>query len=254
MAADFDWSRFADLPTIPRHVAIIMDGNNRWARQKHLKGVAGHRAGVRALQLVVEGCARAGVDVLTLFAFSSENWQRPDDEVSGLLDLFSWALTKEIEKLARNDLQFIMIGDRTGFPNAIQRRISEAEARTANNQGMKVVVAANYGGRWDIAQAAQALAREVANGRMSPADIDEATVHARTALSELPDPDLCIRTAGECRLSNFLLWQFAYTELFFSPVLWPDFGVQHLYEAFLSFGQRQRRFGGRTTGTSAESL
>ncbi len=254
MAAEFDWSRFADLPTIPRHVAVIMDGNNRWARQKQMTGVAGHKAGVRALQLVVEGCARAGVDVLTLFAFSSENWRRPQDEVSGLLELFSWALTKEIDKLARNDLRLRVIGDRSGFPASIQRSIAEAEARTADNQGMWVVVAANYGGRWDIAQAAQSLARDVAEGRVTPDDVDESALHARTALSDLPDPDLCIRTAGECRLSNFLLWQFAYTELYFSPVLWPDFGAEHLFEAFASFGRRQRRFGGRSAAGHVRSL
>lgn len=237
--------KFNHLTQVPRHLAIIMDGNNRWARGKMLGGVAGHKAGVKALRTTVETCARAGVEVVTLYAFSSENWQRPEEEVRSLLDLFSWALTKEVHKLVKNNLRLRVIGDRSGFSESIQASIERAEALTADNDGMLIVVAANYGGQWDITQAARRLAREVARGRLRPDQITTERMNQHMALSDLPPPDLCIRTAGEQRLSNFLLWQLAYAELYFSPVLWPDFDANALHEALLDFAGRQRRFGGR---------
>lgn len=236
---------FHHLTRVPRHLAIIMDGNNRWARGRMLGGVAGHKAGVKALRTAVETCARAGVEVVTLYAFSSENWQRPEDEVRSLLDLFSWALTKEVHKLVKNNLRLRVIGDRSGFSESIQASIERAEALTAGNDGMLIVVAANYGGHWDITQAARRLASEVARGRLRPDQITTELMNKHMALSDLPPPDLCIRTAGEQRLSNFLLWQLAYAELYFSPVLWPDFDADALHEALLDFSGRQRRFGGR---------
>lgn len=233
---------------IPRHLAVIMDGNNRWARGRMMGTAAGHKAGVKSLRTTVECSAKAGVEALTLYAFSSENWQRPDDEVRALLDLFAWALDKEVHKLVRNNLRLRIIGDRSGFSRQIQASIERAEALTAGNTGMLIVVAANYGGQWDIAQAARRLAEEVARGERSPEEINPDLMAGYLSLSDLPAPDLCIRTAGEQRLSNFLLWQLAYTELHFSPVLWPDFDAQALSQAFDDFAGRQRRFGGRNVG------
>ncbi len=242
-----DTARFENraFERIPRHLAVIMDGNNRWARGRMMGGAAGHKAGVKSLRKTVECAAKAGVEVLTLYAFSSENWQRPDDEVRALLDLFAWALDKEVHKLVKNNLRLRIIGDRAGFSRQIQGSIQRAEALTAKNTGILIVVAANYGGQWDIAQAARRLAEEVARGQRSPEEINPDLMAGYLALSDLPAPDLCIRTAGEQRLSNFLLWQLAYTELHFSPVLWPDFDAEALSRAFDDFAGRQRRFGGR---------
>ncbi len=236
---------FSRLGKVPKHLAIIMDGNNRWARGRMLGGVSGHKAGVKSLRTTVEHAARAGVEVLSLYAFSSENWRRPEDEVSGLMELFSWALTKEIHKLVKNNLRLRVIGDRTGFSTSIQDSIARAEALTRGNTGMIIVVAANYGGQWDIAQAARRLAEEVEAGRIRASQINEEMLSEYISLSDLPPPDLCIRTAGEQRLSNFMLWQLAYAEFHFSPVLWPDFGAEALYAAFADYAGRQRRFGGR---------
>ena len=236
---------FSRLGKVPKHLAIIMDGNNRWARGRMLGGVSGHKAGVKSLRTTVEHSARIGVEVLSLYSFSSENWRRPEDEVSGLMELFSWALTKEIHKLVKNNLRLRIIGDRSGFSTSIQDSIARAEALTRDNPGMVIVVAANYGGRWDIAQAARRLAEDVEAGRLSARQISEDMLAEYMALSDLPPPDLCIRTAGEQRLSNFMLWQLAYAELHFSPVLWPDFDAEALYAAFADYAGRQRRFGGR---------
>lgn len=236
---------FSALTEVPRHIAIIMDGNNRWAKGRMLRGVSGHKAGVKSLRTTVEHCAKAGVEVLTLYAFSSENWQRPEDEVSALMDLFSWALTKEVHKLVEHNLRLRVIGDKTGFSPAIQHSIVQAEALTENCTGMLIVVAANYGGHWDIAQAAKALAEQVQAGQLQPSDITPDLLGSQVALSDLPPPDLCIRTAGEQRLSNFLLWQLAYSELHFSPCLWPDFDAEALYAALQDYAARERRFGGR---------
>lgn len=236
---------FSALSEVPRHIAIIMDGNNRWAKGRMLRGVSGHKAGVKSLRTTVEHCVKAGVEVLTLYAFSSENWQRPEEEVSALMDLFSWALTKEVHKLVEHNLRLRVIGDRSGFNAAIQQHISQAEALTADCTGMWIVVAANYGGRWDITQAAQSLAQQVQTGQLAVSDITVDRLGAQLALSDLPPPDLCIRTAGEQRLSNFLLWQLAYSELYFAPCLWPDFDAEALYAALQDYAVRERRFGGR---------
>ncbi len=228
---------------VPRHVAMIMDGNNRWAKSRHLPGIAGHKAGVDAVRQAVEVSARAGVEVLTLFAFSSENWRRPAAEVSALMQLFTVALEREVKRLHRNKLRLVVMGDKNGFSARIQKLIADAETLTANNTGMVIVIAANYGGQWDIAQACRKMAIEVQQGRLDPADINEHTLHQYTWLSEYPAPDLLIRTGGEQRISNFMLWQCAYSELYFSPVYWPDFKEQEYRQALESFADRPRRFG-----------
>lgn len=226
-----------------RHVAIIMDGNNRWARQRGLPGVAGHRAGVEAVRAVVETCARNGVEVLTLFAFSSENWRRPADEVGALMRLFLMALKREVRKLHRNNIRLRIIGDRSRFSDVLREHMDAAELLTRDNTGMTLVVAVNYGGQWDIAQAAQALAAKVLKGELRPEDITPELMQAHVCLGDLPMPDLCIRTGGEQRISNFLLWQFAYTEFYFSDVFWPDFKHEEMKRALEAYSRRQRRFG-----------
>lgn len=228
---------------IPRHLAIIMDGNNRWAKKRLLGGISGHKAGLNAVRSVVENCARAGVEVLTLYAFSSENWRRPREEVNALMELFLLALKREVRKLHKNNLRLRIIGDKSGFSSAIQAAIADGEALTANNTGMTLVIAANYGGHWDITQAARSLARDVAEGLLTPEQITEAAMQSRVASGDLPPPDLCIRTAGEQRISNFLLWQFAYTEFYFTDQFWPDFDQDSLQRAFTSYAGRVRRFG-----------
>ncbi|WP_320825231.1 isoprenyl transferase [Reinekea sp.] len=227
----------------PRHVAVIMDGNNRWAKKRLLGGIAGHKAGARAVRTVVETCARAGVEVLTLYAFSSENWRRPKDEVSALMDLFLMALNREVKKLANNNVRLRVIGDVTGFSASIQRAIVKAEQQTAHNSGMTLAIAANYGGHWDITQAVITLARRVKMGELEPEAITEALLGEHVMLGDLPPPDLCIRTAGEQRISNFLLWQMAYTEFYFTDEYWPDFNSASLLKAFSSFSGRTRRYG-----------
>ncbi len=228
---------------IPRHVAIIMDGNNRWAKRRFIPGVAGHKAGVDAVRAVVEHSAKQGVEVLTLFAFSSENWRRPADEVSALMSLFVLALEREVRKLHRHNIRLQIMGDVSGFTPRLQQLIRESEALTANNTAMTLVVAANYGGQWDIAQAARRIAEEVQAGTLQPQDINEQLFHRYTWLADLPPPDLLIRTGGEQRISNFMLWQTAYSELYFSPVFWPDFKQQEYQKALTAFAERTRRFG-----------
>lgn len=228
---------------LPKHVAIIMDGNNRWAKKRFLPGVAGHKAGVKAVRSVVKTSAELGIEVLTLFAFSSENWRRPADEVSALMELFLRALEREVKKLHENNIRLRIMGDVSAFAPRIQELIAEAEALTANNTQFTLVVAANYGGQWDVAQAAQKLAEEVQAGRLQPSDINEQTLHQYTCLADLPAPDLVIRTGGEQRISNFMLWQTAYSEFYYSDALWPDFSQQHFQQALSAFTQRTRRFG-----------
>lgn len=240
MAASIDIS---DSGALPKHVAIIMDGNNRWAKKRFLPGVAGHKAGVKAVRRVVEMSAREGIEVLTLFAFSSENWRRPADEVSALMELFLRALEREVKKLHQHNIRLKIMGDTRAFAPRIQELIAEAEQLTANNTQLTLVVAANYGGQWDIANAAQQLAQEVLAGRLQVADINEQNVHQYTCLADLPAPDLVIRTGGEQRISNFMLWQTAYSEFYFSDALWPDFDENHYRQALLAFTQRTRRFG-----------
>ncbi|MBY6192962.1 di-trans,poly-cis-decaprenylcistransferase [Marinobacter hydrocarbonoclasticus] len=227
----------------PRHVAIIMDGNNRWAKAHRLKGVAGHKAGVDAVKAVVETCAREGVEVLTLFAFSSENWRRPKDEVSALMRLFLIALEREVRKLHRNNIRLRIIGDRSAFNPALQEHMEKAEALTRDNTRMTVVIAANYGGHWDITQATRKVAEQVKAGQLEPSDITDDLIQEHLSIGDLPMPDLLIRTAGEQRISNFLLWHLAYTEFYFSEVFWPDFKREQMLKALDAYAHRQRRFG-----------
>ena len=229
----------------PRHVAIIMDGNHRWAQKRHLPGSAGHRAGARAVRPVAQRAAELGVEVLTLFAFSTENWFRPRREVSLLMALMRRVLTEDVDELHRERVRVQIIGDRSRFSDDLQKLMADAEALTADNTRMTLMIAANYGGRWDIVNAARALAEEVEAGRLRAQDIDEAALDGALSLAGVPPPDLCIRTGGDHRISNFLLWQFAYTELFFTDRFWPDFDGAALEESLGEFYCRQRRFGRR---------
>ena len=227
----------------PRHVAIIMDGNGRWAKRRHLPRVAGHRAGVENVRAVVGACADNGVEVLTLFAFSSENWRRPPTEVRLLMDLFLTTLKSEVAALDKNGVALRVVGDRSAFPRRLREAIAAAERQTAANDRLTLVVAANYGGRWDIAQAARALAEDVRDGRLAPEEVTPERIQAHLSLADLPEPDLFIRSGGEQRVSNFLLWQLAYTEMYFTETLWPDFDAAEFERALESFATRQRRFG-----------
>lgn len=220
-----------------------MDGNGRWARQRTLPRQAGHRAGVRTARLIVEACARRGIGALSLFAFSSENWRRPQREVGALMRLFVEALEREVGELHANGVRLRFIGDRSSLSATLQQRMAAAEARTRDNTRLSLVVALAYGGRWDIVQAARALAVEAAQGRLDPDAIDESTVAMRLALAGLPDPDLLIRTGGEHRISNFLLWNLAYAECHFTDTLWPDFGEGELDAALERYARVERRFG-----------
>lgn len=243
MPASFDSCSGAEAITVPRHVAIVMDGNGRWAKQRRLPRTLGHREGVKSVRRIVEACYERGVEVLTLFAFSSENWRRPEAEVSILLNLFVTTLRGEVRRLHDNGVRLRFIGDRSAFSEKLQDSMVEAEALTAGNTKLTLVIAANYGGRWDIAQAACRLAQEVEAGGLTAEEIGVEDVNRRLCLHDLPDPDLFIRTGGEHRISNFLLWQLAYTELYFTNCLWPDYDAEALDEAFASFARRQRRFG-----------
>ena len=227
----------------PAHIAIVMDGNGRWAEQRRRPRSFGHQAGLKALRRTVEHCGRLGVAQLTVFAFSSENWNRPKREVSRLMDLFMRALDKEARELHENNVRVRFIGDLSAFSPELQQKVRRAEEQTHGNDRMLLNVAANYGGRWDIVNAARALAADVAAGRLRPDQIDDALFAGRLALAGCGDPDLFIRTGGEMRISNFLLWQSAYTELYFTPVLWPDFDSAALDQAVAAFRSRERRFG-----------
>jgi undecaprenyl diphosphate synthase len=237
----------------PQHVAIIMDGNGRWARSRGLPRPAGHRASVRVVRRVVEECAKRRIRYLTLFAFSSENWLRPPDEVGMLMKLFLDSLVREIANLHEKRVRVRFIGDRDALGNELARSMADAESLTAANPGLGLSVAIAYGGRWDIAHACRSLALEVAAGTLAPADVTEKQVAARLALAGLPDPDLLIRTGGERRVSNFLLWNLAYAELYFTDVLWPEFCSADLEAAFRFFAQRERRFGKTSAQIAAKA-
>jgi undecaprenyl diphosphate synthase len=228
---------------IPGHVAIVMDGNGRWAKRRKRPRTFGHQAGVKALRAVVEHCGRLGVRELTVFAFSSENWNRPRDEVNRLMELFMRALDKETRELNENNIRVRFIGELSAFSPELRAKVRQAEEQTCNNERMTLNVATNYGGRWDIVNAARAIAREVSSGTLSPEQIDEALFATHLALAGSEDPDLFIRTGGEMRMSNFLLWQSAYTELYFTPTLWPDFDAQAMDAAIAAYRSRERRFG-----------
>ena len=228
---------------IPEHVAVIMDGNGRWARRRALPRHAGHRAGVKSVRAVVEHSARLGIRHLTLFAFSSENWRRPDDEVSKLMSLFVEALQREVEELHRNKVKLEFVGDRSRLNTSLARMMADAERATADNDGLHLIVAVAYGGRWDIVEAARHCAKRAADGEIEAESIDEAMLAGEMQLGGIPDPDLLIRTGGEQRVSNFLLWNFAYSELWFCDTLWPDFREKDLDLAVDFFARRQRRYG-----------
>lgn len=225
-----------------RHVAIIMDGNNRWARQQGLSGISGHKAGVERIRDVMSACQELDIRVLTVFAFSSENWKRPGKEVEALMSLFLLYLKQEAKELRKKNVRLRVIGNRSRFSPSLQKAIVAAEELTREGD-TTLVIAADYGGRWDIAEAAQALARQVAEGKLDPDMIDEHLLHSHTKLADLPPLDLLIRTGGELRISNFLLWQCAYAELYFTDKYWPDFTAAELHQAAASFHERQRRFG-----------
>jgi undecaprenyl diphosphate synthase len=220
-----------------------MDGNGRWAERRRRPRAIGHRAGARAVNLCIDFCLGHGIEALTLFAFSSENWGRPEDEVGALMKLFLNALEREVDELDRRGVRVRFIGERARFNDAIRARMEAAEAQTRGNSALHLTVAASYGGRWDIANAARTLATEVAAGRLRPEDIDEAALGAHVALADLPPPDLFIRTGGDVRISNFLLWQLAYTELWFTETLWPDMDAATLRQALADYASRERRFG-----------
>ena len=228
---------------LPRHIAIVMDGNGRWAQQRALPRTAGHRQGAKAVRRVVQACSERGIEALTLFAFSSENWRRPQWEVDVLMKLFAATLRSEIDRLDKANVRLRFIGDQRAFSTALQNYIVKAEQRTVGNTGLALVIAAKYGGRWDVVQAAQRAAADVAAGRLQPADLTLESFQRYLCLADLPEPDLFIRTGGEQRISNFLLWQLAYTELYFTERLWPDYDAADLAEACAAFASRQRRFG-----------
>ena len=228
---------------IPTHVAVIMDGNGRWAETRALPRHAGHRSGVRSVREIVETAAKRGVSYLTLFAFSSENWKRPAEEVSRLMSLFLEALQREVDDLHRNNVRLTFIGAREELQAGLNRKISTAEEKTRNNTGLNLIVAVAYGGRWDIVTAAKNLATKVLNQELAVADIDDAKLAGELALAGVPDPDLLIRTGGEQRVSNFLLWNLAYAELWFCDSLWPEFGERQFDEALAFYASRQRRYG-----------
>ncbi|QWF71755.1 isoprenyl transferase [Methylomonas paludis] len=228
---------------VPRHIAIIMDGNGRWAQKRLMPRIVGHHAGVKAVRKAVEFCSDNHIEVLSLFAFSSENWRRPLDEVSLLMDLFMKTLQSEVNSMMKNNIRLQIIGDKSGFPEKLQEKIREAEAQTQQNTGLTLLIAANYGGRWDITQALRKIGERIAQGELQPEQISEQLLNEHLVTAGLPEPDLFIRSGGEERISNFLLWQLAYTEFYFTDRLWPDFDKNELANAVASFKSRQRRFG-----------
>jgi undecaprenyl diphosphate synthase len=238
----------------PRHIAIIMDGNGRWAQKRFMPRAIGHQAGVKTVRKIVEYCANHNIEVLTLFAFSSENWRRPQDEVSLLMELFMVTLGREISKLDRNNIRLRFIGDRSLFPEKLQEKMTEGERKTQHNTALTLVIAVNYGGRWDMCQAFQQVATKIVAGELAVENVTPQLVNQYLTTADLPEPDLFIRTGGEQRISNFLLWQLAYTELYFTPTLWPDFDQHSLVEAIKSFKIRERRFGHTSEQVRTQSV
>ncbi len=242
-----------DLTRLPRHVAVIMDGNGRWAKQRHLPRVEGHRAGAAAVKDTVETAARLKLDALTLYAFSTENWKRPKTEVSTLFTLLKEYLRRELRTLAENDIRFRVVGRVDGLDGSVRAALDLALEATTGCRGMVFSVALNYSGRAELTDVARSLARDAAAGRLDPESIDEDAVSRRLYTAGLPDPDLLIRTSGEMRISNFLLWQIAYAEIHVTPVLWPDFRRRHLLEALVDYERRERRYGGVSEADAAEA-
>ncbi len=233
----------ASIDRVPGHVAVVMDGNGRWAKARLLPRSAGHRAGQRAVREIIEGCLHQGVRSLTLFAFSSENWRRPEEEISALMELFLRALDREVENLRQHDVRLTFIGELGSLNSLLRERIARAVQLTANNRKLTVNIAVNYGGQWDIAHAARSLAGAVLRGEVAPDDIDQHQVGRHMQLADQSPVDLFIRTGGEYRISNFLLWQIAYAELYFTETLWPDFNQASLTQALLAYANRERRYG-----------
>jgi undecaprenyl diphosphate synthase len=229
--------------SLPRHVAVIMDGNGRWAKKKGAKRIFGHQSAIKSVKDITEGCADLGIEYLTLYTFSTENWKRPKLEVDGLMRLLVSSLRKEIKTLKENNVYLTAIGDLENLPRVCQRELQEAMDSTKDNSKMRLTLALSYSGRWELLKAFRKLALEVKNGSLDVEDIDEAMVSSNLETKDIPDPELLIRTSGEMRISNFLLWQIAYTELFITDVLWPDFRKEHLYQALLAYQSRERRFG-----------
>lgn len=225
----------------PRHIAIIMDGNGRWAKQRRLPRIAGHRAGAKVVRQIINSCVEKKVEALTLFAFSSENWQRPAPEVNYLMNLFIIVLKREVKKLHEQNVQLRILGDRSRFNERLRDQMTQAERLTAENTGLKLVIAANYGGRWHISEALRRIAEDIERGTISSKEVTLELIQKRIALADFPDPDLLIRTSGEQRISNFLLWQLAYTQLYFTDVFWPDFNDTELNKALVFFANRSRR-------------
>ena len=238
--------------SLPKHIAIIMDGNGRWAKSKGKPRVFGHKKGVNAVRKTVAAASKLGIKAMTLFAFSSENWRRPEEEVGLLMDLFITVLSSEVKKLHKNNLRLRVIGDTSRFSERLQKKIVEAENLTADNTGMVINIAANYGGKWDITEAAKALALKARNGEICVEDINEQLITEHLTMADLPEVDLLIRTSGECRISNFMLWQMAYAEMYFTPEYWPEFDEDSLVEAVTWFINRERRFG--CTGEQLKAL
>jgi undecaprenyl diphosphate synthase len=232
-----------DFNNLPRHIAVIMDGNGRWAKKKGAARIFGHRNAIQAVKDVTEGCGELGIKYLTLYAFSTENWGRPKEEVDALMELLVNTLQKEISTLHENQVKLRTIGDVTHLPKNCQNNLAEAIEATKNNSGLTMQLALNYSGRWEIVEAARKLAEEAKMGLIKPEEIDEHYFSEHLKTAGIPDPELLIRTSGELRVSNFLLWQIAYTEIFITPTLWPDFRKEHLYEAICAYQKRERRFG-----------
>lgn len=228
---------------LPRHIAIIMDGNGRWAKKRLLPRIAGHKVGVDVVREIVKQCATKNIEVLTLFAFSSENWRRPEQEVSYLMNLFISALEREAKKLHQQNVRVSVIGDRSRLDKKLQLEIFKTEELTGNNTGLNLVIAVNYGGQWDITEAMKSIAIDIEQGKLVSQNITPSLIQSKLTLSDFPQPDLFIRTSGEYRISNFLLWQLAYAELYFTDVLWPDFNGDELDKALAFFANRERRFG-----------
>ncbi len=238
-----DQERLRAAGEIPRHIAVIMDGNGRWAKERGLPRIAGHREGVESVRDIVEACGQLGVRYLTLYAFSTENWKRPQDEVSLLMRLLLTALRDETDRLHNNNVRLRMIGDIDALPSEVQSELRDAATRTAANTGLTLTLALSYSGRWEITQAIRAIAHEVQAGRLKPEEITEQSISRYLTTEDIPDPDLLVRTSGELRLSNFLLWQVAYTELYITPGYWPAFRRNALYAAIDEYQRRERRFG-----------
>lgn len=232
-----------DTGKIPAHVAVIMDGNGRWAKRQGKNRVFGHRNGVKAVRETSESCAELGIKNLTLYAFSTENWNRPQTEVNALMDLLVRTIKSEVKTLMKNDIRLLMIGDMSKLPKRSQERLQEAMDETRNNKRMNLILALSYSSRWELTESVRKIAEEVKAGRLNPEDIQEQTISDHLATAGIPDPELMIRTSGEQRISNYLLWQIAYAELYFTDTLWPDFRKDDLYKALISYQQRERRFG-----------